>query len=89
MEGESSGVQQAQNQAGQGENQQRSGQEQGVGTQQKQGQQAPQEDQVSGERRHRLRRAAEGQGRRNRGTHLVVVCQTLVSAPRKRDAATA
>lgn len=48
MEGESGGVQQAQDQAGQGENQQRSGQEQGVGTQQKQGQQAPQEDQVSG-----------------------------------------
>lgn len=39
MEGESSGVQQAQDQGGQ---------EQGVGTQQKQGQQAPQEDQVSG-----------------------------------------
>ena len=39
MEGESSGVQQAQEQGGQ---------EQGVGTQQKQGQQAPQEDQVSG-----------------------------------------
>lgn len=38
MEGESSGVQQAQDQGGQ---------EQGVGTQQKQGQQAPQEDQVS------------------------------------------
>lgn len=89
MEGESSGVQQAQDQAGQGENQQQSGQERGVGAQQKQGQQAPQEDQVSGGRRHRLRRAAEGQGRRNRGTHLVVVCQTLVSAPRKRDAATA
>ncbi len=48
MEGESSGVQQAQDQAGQGENQQQSGQERGVGTQQKQGQQAPQEDQVSG-----------------------------------------
>lgn len=48
IEGESSGVQQAQDQAGQGENQQRSGQEQGAGTQQKQGQQAPQEDQVSG-----------------------------------------
>ena len=48
MEGESGGVQQAQDRAGQGENQQRSGQEQGVGTQQKQGQQAPQEDQVSG-----------------------------------------
>ena len=38
MEGESSGVQQAQDQGRQ---------EQGVGTQQKQGQQAPQEDQVS------------------------------------------
>lgn len=38
MEGESSGVQQAQDQ---------DRQEQGVGTQQKQGQQAPQEDQVS------------------------------------------
>ena len=43
MEGESSGVQQAQDQGGQ---------EQGVGTQQKQGQQTPQEDQVSGGRRH-------------------------------------
>ena len=40
MEGESSGVQQAQDQGGQ---------EQGVGTQQKQGQQAPQKDQVSGD----------------------------------------
>lgn len=48
MEGESSGVQQAQDQVGQGENQQQGGQEQGVGTQQKQGQQAPQKDQVSG-----------------------------------------
>ena len=91
MEGESSGVQQAQGQVGRDKNQQQDGQEPGVDAQtgQKQGQQAPQEDQVSGGRRHRLRRAAEGQGRRNRGTHLVVVCQTLVSAPRKRDAATA
>lgn len=40
MEGESSGVQQAQD---------RGGQEQGVGMQQKQGQQAPQKDQVSGD----------------------------------------
>lgn len=49
MEGESSGVQQAQDQVGQGENQQQGGQEQDVGTQQKQGQQAPQKDQVSGD----------------------------------------
>jgi hypothetical protein len=49
MEGESSGVQQAQDQVGQGENQQQGGQEQGVGTQQKQNQPAPQEDQVSGD----------------------------------------
>ena len=47
MEGESSGVQQAQDQVGQGEDQQQGGQGPDVGTQQKQGQQAPQEDQVS------------------------------------------
>ena len=49
MEGESSGVQQAQDQIGQGENQQQGGQEQGVGTQQKQDQPASQKDQVSGD----------------------------------------
>lgn len=49
MEGESSGVQQAQDQVGQGEDQQQGGQRQDVGTQQKQGQQAPQKDQVSGD----------------------------------------
>lgn len=48
MEGELSGVQQAQGQAGQGENQQQGRQEQDVNAQQKQGQQAPQKDQVSG-----------------------------------------
>lgn len=49
MEGESSGVQQAQDQVGQGENHQQGGQEQDVGTQQKQGQQAPQKDAVNGD----------------------------------------
>lgn len=49
MEGESSGMQQAQDQVGQGENQQQGGQEQDVGTQQKQGQQAPQKDAVNGD----------------------------------------
>lgn len=51
MEGESSGVQQAQGQVGQSENQQQGGQGSGVDaqSQQKQGQQAPQEDQVSGD----------------------------------------
>jgi hypothetical protein len=49
MEGESSGVQQAQDQVGQGENQQQGEQEQDVGTQQKQGQQAPQKDAVNGD----------------------------------------
>ena len=47
MEGELSGVQQAQGQVGQGENQQQDRQEQDVEAQQKQGQQAPQKDQVS------------------------------------------
>lgn len=47
MEGESSGVQQAQDQGGQGENQQ-GGQEQGVGTQPKQDQQEPQKGAMSG-----------------------------------------
>jgi hypothetical protein len=47
MEDESSGVQQAQDQVGQGEDQQQGGQEQDVGTQQKQGQQTPQKDAVS------------------------------------------
>lgn len=41
MESESSGVQQAQGQVGQGENQRQGGQEQDVDTQSKQGQQAP------------------------------------------------
>jgi hypothetical protein len=49
MEGESSGMQQAQDQVGQSENQQQGGQEQGVGTQQMQGQQAPQKDAVNGD----------------------------------------
>ena len=51
MEGESSGVQQAQGQVGQSENQQQGGQGSGVDaqSQQKQGQQAPQKDQVSGD----------------------------------------
>ena len=48
MEDESSGVQQAQGQVGQGEDQQQGGQRPDVGTQQKQGRQAPQKDQVSG-----------------------------------------
>ena len=50
MEGESSGVQQAQGQVGQGENQQQGGQEPGVDAQawQKQDQQEPQKDAVSG-----------------------------------------
>lgn len=49
MEGEPSGVQRAQDQVGQGENRQQGGQEQDVNTQSKQGQQAPQKDQVSGD----------------------------------------
>jgi hypothetical protein len=50
MEGESSGVQQAQGQVGQGENQRQSGQEPGVDAQagRKQDQQEPQKDAVSG-----------------------------------------
>lgn len=50
MEGESSGVQQAQGQVEQGENQQQVGQEPGVDAQsgQKQDQQEPQKDAVSG-----------------------------------------
>lgn len=50
MEGESSGVQQAQGQVGQGENQRQGGQEPGVDAQsgQKQDQQEPQKDAVSG-----------------------------------------
>jgi dsDNA-specific endonuclease/ATPase MutS2 len=50
MEGESSGVQQAQGQVGQGENQRQGGQEPDVDAQgeQKQDQQEPQEDTVSG-----------------------------------------
>ena len=49
MEGESSGVQQAQGQVGQGENQQQGGQEPGIDAQagQKQDQQEPQKDAVS------------------------------------------
>lgn len=51
MEGESSGVQQVQGQVEQGENQQQGGQEPGVDAQagQKQDQQEPQEDAVSGD----------------------------------------
>lgn len=49
MEGESSHVQQTQGQVGQGENQQQGRQEQDVDAQQKQGQQAPRKDQVSGD----------------------------------------
>lgn len=49
MEDEPSGVQQAQDQVGQGENQHQGGQEQGVGAQSKQGQQAPQKDAVNGD----------------------------------------
>ena len=91
MEGESSGVQQAQGQVGRDKNQQQDGQEPGVDAQtgQKQGQQAPPEGPGERGRWHRLRRTAQGQGRRDRGTHLVVVCQTLMSAPRKRGVATA
>ena len=48
MEGESSGVQQAQGQVGQGEDQQQGRQGQDVDTQKKQDQPAPQKDQVSG-----------------------------------------
>ena len=49
MEGESSGMQQAQSQVGQGEDQQQGGQGQDVGAQSKQGQQAPQKDAVNGD----------------------------------------
>ena len=64
MEGGSSGMQQAKGQVGQGENQRQVGQEPGVDakTGQKQDQQEPQKDAVSGGDS-----TDEGQGHRDRG----------------------